>query len=365
MPTIHVHIGESKTGTTSVQTALQMSRDALKEAGYWYPVAAGFRRQADLVDAMEPNLNIARHKSRGLTTPEAWQAFRDPLIAAFDEEHKAHEGADCIVSSEHFPSLSRDGLALFKEFLAARFDRAKVYFYFRNPVDFEISIHSTRIKAGKTTSFRDEDKFNVNMKRAVSRHQRLRNWEDTFGIDNVEVGFFSRSALTNQSVVDDLLGRIGIDPAIMVMPKDDKNEALNLVTLEVLRRLNEGMFDTLGYTKKQRWAFVRAIGQVTTGESLAVRPETAARINEVHRAAVEYYSGRCGVPVERILETKRVRAEGPTLETFELGLDDALLVIGDIKKPTVERKVGGEESDTAGSGDGAEAEDRGDAGQGA
>lgn len=362
MPTLHIHIGESKTGTTSVQTTLQMSREVLAEAGFWYPVAAGFRRQADLFTAMEPKVGTPKHKERNLGTKAEWRAYSDKLIADFDKEREAFPDADCVVSSEHFPSLSPEGLAKMKAFAEARFDRVKVYFYFRNPVDWEISIYSTRIKSGDTTRFSDQTLFAGGFRQRSNRHQRLRNWEQTFGPDNVDVVFFSRSSLRNQSVVDDLLGRIGIDPGIMVMPKEDKNEALNLVSLEVLRRLNDGVFDGIGYTKKQRWPFVRSIGRVTRGDSLAVRPETAARIKAAYEKAVSYYSSRSGVPVERIMETKRIRADGPTLETFELSMEDTLWVIGEIKKSSVDKRAGAATKTTAAPGDGG-AKDQGDTGK--
>lgn len=319
MTTVHVHLGGAKTGTTTFQMCMNLSRDGLMEHGFRYSSSAGKTNHVRMFCAFSDNLKSNRHRAFGLTTPAKRRTFRKSFVEAFDRERAAHPNVDFIVSSEHFFGMGASDIEEMRKFLFRRFDNVKIYYYFRNPVDLEISLYSTYVKSGVTWSFKKRVNFNK-----PSRHLRLQMWEKAFGAENVMVCFFHRNALVNGSIVDDILTKIGVDPSVAVMPKEDSNRTLDIPTIEILRHLNATVFAGKPDAKEKRIRFERLLQRASSGEAPCVSPETATRIFDAYRETVDYLSQRSGTPVDEILQTKRISATGPTLESYKLSVEDAM-----------------------------------------
>ncbi|MDX1736105.1 MAG: hypothetical protein R3228_17145 [Halioglobus sp.] len=237
-PTIDVHIGTEKTGTTSIQHFLQRNRETLlNQHGICYPRCLGDRLSTNLAAACErPEKPDDLQRLRELDSPQAVADYYDRLRDSFVREVADSGASRVLISSEHLCSRlkTEEDLLRLREFLHSASDRVRIYLYLRRQDDFVLSLYSTSIKSGETLRFM----FPAPGK---ARHDMyydrlLQRWQAVF--DTIEVGLYDRQRLLGNSIVTDFCHRLTLPDGLEV-PEREENVALGAAALEFLREFNE------------------------------------------------------------------------------------------------------------------------------
>ena len=223
---IFVHIGRNKTGTATVQRALQAGRQILKRNGFHYPKG----RPAHHYLAQHLAGKTPRGASGGVERAK-WAGELAERIASSDR--------DIVLSSEFLMRVEPSALAawLGKE--------ATVVVYIREQVDYLASCYQQGIKMGIP---RGDFASYLAIPSTVADGYYLpflRAWEDVFGRDNLVVRVYDRERLVEGDIVADFLSVLGVDGAADLGDRDDRNPSAGGPLLEALRRINTLDFEEL------------------------------------------------------------------------------------------------------------------------
>lgn len=224
-----LHIGTEKTGSTSLQTFLAANRAALLRAGVVVPSclspyewAANHERLTTFAladDKLTDDLRVAAqirnveevgHHRLGIA-----QSLREE-IARLPTDRPA-EQRTLLLTNEHCQSRLVDVAEVMrlKTFLSEFVRQIRVVVYLRPQHELAISLYDQALKSGYADISVLPD-FSGRTQRWVNRGyfdygELLDRWGEVFGRTNIDVRIYSRAALTNGSVVDDFVGRLGLD----------------------------------------------------------------------------------------------------------------------------------------------------------
>ena len=141
-PTLYLHVGHSKTGTSWVQAALRENAASLTQRGLAYPMFDGVGNEQGAEIGQGNGLWLA-------TGPLGEVELRLRMIA------RAAGPAGAVLSSEEFfPQLARheDPAVLPRAALAAGFGRLEILLLIRNPVSHAASLWQQYVKTGGGTA---------------------------------------------------------------------------------------------------------------------------------------------------------------------------------------------------------------------
>ena len=141
-PTLYLHVGHSKTGTSWVQAALRENAAALAQGGLAYPMFEGIGNERGAEIGQGNGLWLA-------TGPLGELPLRLRMVA------RAAGPAGAVLSSEEFfPRLARhdDPAVLPRAALAAGFGRIEILLFIRNPVGHAASLWQQYVKTGGGTA---------------------------------------------------------------------------------------------------------------------------------------------------------------------------------------------------------------------
>jgi len=236
-----LHIGTDKTGTSTLQRFLYENRAALRDQGFLYPESLTFgavqpacRKLPFIANAPDYVDDFIR--AYGLTNPRRRHQARARYCSAFDRDLK--RASDCettIISSEHLWTRLRtqDDLDRLREVVAPRFQEVTIIVYLREQTDYAVSRYSTAVKSGGTArSIPRPDQLRANY------NDLLAFWADGFPFDRFEVRLFEPTALVGGDIVRDFAQSAGIRLDKLKLP-DKRNESLDRLGLEILRRVNK------------------------------------------------------------------------------------------------------------------------------
>ncbi len=148
MPTLYLHIGHGKTGSSWIQSSLQLSHAALKEQGIDYPLGRGVR-----LNNTETFLDTSGNAS-GLFETEM------EFIAAL-AANRPSDNRSLLLSSEFiFHGILKEKLAL-ERALQHGFDQVKVLLFIRDPVGHAVSHWQQMIKSNGLHRVSLEDHFGL------------------------------------------------------------------------------------------------------------------------------------------------------------------------------------------------------------
>ncbi|MCY4431403.1 MAG: hypothetical protein OXC11_13560 [Rhodospirillales bacterium] len=139
MPTLYLHVGHSKTGTSWLQAALRENAAELTGSGLAYPILDGV--------GDEHGAEIGQGNGLALATAPP-EAVETGLRAIKD---RADGTTGLVLSSEEFfPRLAmyEDPAALPRAALAAGFERVELLLFIRNPVGHAASLWQQYLKTG-------------------------------------------------------------------------------------------------------------------------------------------------------------------------------------------------------------------------
>ncbi len=219
-----IHFGVAKTGTTSIQTMMEVNREPLIGMGFAYPLAPGQRTHGQLATYASE-----RVKSPGARTlPERLDA---ELRALPDHVHTV------VFSSEHLSkkiATMEDGQRL-RALLDPYFDEYMVFAYLRRQDEMAVSIFSTMLRAG-----REREGVLTLPDRLVESYDywaKLSRWAAVFGRAAVQPRVFERGSFVGGDLLVDFRAACGL-PDLPNASPPERNTSLGAAAQAFLLRYN-------------------------------------------------------------------------------------------------------------------------------
>ncbi|MCC9595494.1 Wzt carbohydrate-binding domain-containing protein [Rubrivivax sp. JA1055] len=248
---IVVHVGPEKTGSTAIQTAFDLGREAIAEAGVLYP-RGGWHAQLGSCFAERPEQYIYNVLS-GRLDPASRARQDAEYLAGMEDEFRSSACGTVLLSYEGFASLDAGGLRNLAAYLRTWSDRVEVLGYCREPLGYALSAASQRVRSGVAPW------EPVPVCPYADYYEALAG---AFGLDNLSVHAFDRSRLADGDVVSDVARFLGLDDATTMLlrslGREGENPTLSALAMEVGQRLAE-----------------RCLAQSPVGEAFHVRFSTA------------------------------------------------------------------------------------------
>ena len=318
-----LHIGTEKTGTTTLQVFMKTNRDLLLASGFRYPRFCGNVNQTGLAAyAMDDDRDDPLREHWGVRKPGDVEGFRRRFEAAADREITGPETV--ILCNEHCHSRLRTPAEVgrLRDFLVRYFDDIRIVVYLRRQDQLALSLYTTRLKSGGTSAdvfprTNSEDPF-------FNYDRSLTLWEEAFGRQNMTVKVFERDALTEGSIIADVLATCGIGPANAFVPVNDCNESIMPKAQEFLRRINAHLSIPAG-TPREAYAGRLSAFLTTSFAGRGMKPSRAdaeafyAKFADSNRAvAARYFEG-----AQRLF-SERFDGYPAAAETAQLSVEEAM-----------------------------------------
>lgn len=319
--TVHLHIGEPKSGTTYLQSVLALNVDTLRGAGWLYP------RPADQIRA-------AQDAIRGKEGGALWRELVSTL--------EAWDGPNALISMETLCRARRPAVKRALEPLTGMTTR--VHLTVRDllrslPAQWQQTTQHRKTWGWPEycSAITQEDADAPVTRNFWSQHDladMLQVWTSEVGANNVYVITVPPSGSDPSLLWQRFSQALGIE-ALQVQFGEPANESLGAVSAELLRRLNERL-DEFDLTERQ---YSLAVRQTLSRQILATRrsdepkvevPETALPWAERHAERIISAIQATGVNVVGDLSDLRptsVVTGAATVPTDEQLLDAALAAI--------------------------------------
>jgi|GEM_PF-2017767 hypothetical protein len=251
-----LHIGQHKTGSKALQSALFANRSFLREHGYLYPIRRGWRRPQP--QAMNHHA-LFQALRQALDSPEppqvATKALQRELAWLLDprrsDDSDSHSDS-VILSSEDLFDLHTahetefreqriaDGSRLLARCLADFHCAVTVMVYLRRQ-DHLLAAHYGQAIKG-TLAHPDFSAFQHAFEPRLASEAILRHWERAFGPEAIRVAAYEREAMPEGIVADFCRQALGIGPPPRPLPFPGHPEAINRTPcreqLDYIRALN-------------------------------------------------------------------------------------------------------------------------------
>lgn len=192
---IILHIGEGKTGTTSIQQFLSANRENLRDLGVVYHTPPSSVNHVCLAARLGVPVRVSKENLKALKT-QSDRLFSQLKSVSENTKYKA-----IVISVEHIFTASPDVVLAY---LSNYFDERSVHVlaYVRDPVSQYVSRMQQRIKAS----------YLIVPPYKYSRdvYSPMKRWVDRLSIDRVHVKPFSRACLLSSDVLVDFLSQLDL-----------------------------------------------------------------------------------------------------------------------------------------------------------
>lgn len=225
-PRLFLHIGQTKTGTTTLQGFLHANRDALLQRGFLYPRTP--QDEALPTQAQHRFLFVSLTRS---DSPSAAQQAWSFVTAQLHE----HPACAAVISEEMFWHLRAPAIERMASYLR-EFD-VHVRCYLRRQDLWIESWFNQHVKGDATPD------AGIGFEDFVQRHEAagwldyarvLQPWADHFGAQNVRVRPYDRQQLQAGSVVDDFCQWIGLANHLDLARTSDRQARLSWPACELM-----------------------------------------------------------------------------------------------------------------------------------
>ena len=233
MKKIILHIGMHKTGTSSIQHALQgMEDENFKYADFHHPNHSGpfYTAFSD-----EP-AKYHSHRNLGRTLKEV-NEIKNKHLNNIENNIVNCKSKTLIFSGEDLSGLSYSGVERVHDFFGKYCDNFEIVAYVRDPVSFSLSAFQQVVKGGLKNYKYVDPKYRF----------RFEKYIEIFGRDNIKFRLFDRENFPNKSVVSDFFNLVGLD----FSKKKDVyiNESLPLEVVKLLLIFNASGTASIGHIK--------------------------------------------------------------------------------------------------------------------
>jgi tetratricopeptide (TPR) repeat protein len=281
-PGLVLHIGQSKTGTSSIQRVLGARRNELAAEGVCYPTSPGYANHGLLPASLVPVAEL------GHFNPILWEGVGPEVRLARFRREFAEEMAALpantrlvVISAEQCSGLltTPEEIAALRDLLAPHVGAIRVVMYLRR--------QDSHFASGYTQGLRVAQIAPPMLPQAGPERLRhydyaslLDAWAQVFGEAAIEPRIFEAASLLNQDAVDDFLALCGI---ALEVPKDDPDRQSNLSLtpggIDLVRAVGERMRASptgLSASSLLWRRFVAAANEALPGRGWRARPEDAA-----------------------------------------------------------------------------------------
>lgn len=279
-----IHLGDRKTGSTSIQSALSKKSWNSKTAQILYPTNSNHKNLAMLIKANKKEVLKIRAAK-----------LRKRLIESNSDF--------AILSAEAFEVVPPEMLSQFiQQYLPEWKESVKLIAYIRPHTDRFVSSFVERTKLGSFNQSMSVLHQKFKEQRFLIYKKRLDAWRSTFG-DRFEVHPFVRSSLHNSDVVDDFFKQIFNGQSYNLKNHDYRNESLCLEDLSALIETRKIIKEKYGKQLKpktllrlgQRMADVLS-GSRANGTRICMHRALAEEVSAFYREDAmaidrEYFSG--------------------------------------------------------------------------
>jgi len=246
-PDLLLHIGQWKTGTSSIQRILGARRPALAAQGVFYPATPGHANHVLLPASLVPVSALTDYH------PANWEGIGpEARLARFRRDFAAELASVpagtrlILLSSERFSGLLTDParVAALRDLLAPHAGRMRVVMYLRR--------QDSHYASGYTQALRVADIRPPRLPEAGPEQlphydyaATLDLWAGIFGAAAIEPRIFEPAALKGGDVVEDFLDLCGIRLDVPADDPDRRNNAsLTPGGIDLLRALGERLAGT-------------------------------------------------------------------------------------------------------------------------
>jgi len=254
-----VHIGTTKTGSSSIQSFTRLNKAALKERGILIPSSLGREIHLNAVLASLPygeSRDLAR--TIPIVSAEHHAEFRASVVSAFRQE--VADAVDCtetVITAEQLHSRmpNREDIAHFRELFCQGFSDVRIVVYVRPQLDQIVSLYSTMLRGGYADPIDDflQSRMRPAFRSYFSLQDIIERWSAVFGAAHVLVRPYKAISHKN-GCLGDFAGLLGIDLDEGHWNLEGKaNASINMAGQELLLLLNQ----TEALSAEQRRKVVR------------------------------------------------------------------------------------------------------------
>jgi hypothetical protein len=263
-PELILHIGYPKTGTTSIQHAMNRKRPALLQEGLSYPASPGGNMHQLVAFAALVEGDVSRMKGRRSLAGLPRQVRMDQFLRAFDTELTtlpAHV-TRVVLSAETFSLIMRDTAQIEKlrALLAPYFSSMRVVVYLRRQDRLGTSFYSQLLRRGimeppvLTTERRDHAHL-------YDYEAFLARWASVFGRSAIVPRIFEPARLLNGDVVQDFYSLCGLDPGLA--PERQANPSIAVQGQALLLAFGRMLEEAEGNENVRGRVWLRLVSTVT------------------------------------------------------------------------------------------------------
>ncbi|NAZ38188.1 hypothetical protein [Rubellimicrobium sp. CFH 75288] len=261
------HLGDCKTGTTSIQAALAKR--------LW-------RAEGRSISYNVPFNHIPMARSLSADPEERRRRWMR------EAEALARSGADWgIVSAEHFEFVSPEHVRLaIEEFMPAWRDRLRLVAYVRPHLDRFLSTYAERTKKGEIDLDPPAFARQILRRRRLHYHGRFTRWREVFG-DRFTLRPFVREELEDGDVVADFFAFVGGRGTFRLEGAEPRNPSLSVEDLAMMRHIHRRLAERgEGVVEGQRafgWNFseiLARLGRPDGGTPLRLHAPLARELAE-------------------------------------------------------------------------------------
>jgi hypothetical protein len=247
-----IHLGQHKTGSKALQSALYANRQYLAEHGLSYPIdSRTFQRLRPYEMNHHPLFNALRmaiDSNEGSTALRSFQSTLDNIFSLCDPKSKtiilsAEDLFDMHTAHETAFIANRiaAGSSLLSRELKARSCKVRLICYVRRQ-DHLLAAHYAQIIKGTASYYHSLDEFYQVFDKRLDTDSILQHWEAAFGIKAISVIPYEKLRMPD-GVVDSFFSLVlGIDTPSVTVPYPDDLEAFNITPsrdhIEYMRLLN-------------------------------------------------------------------------------------------------------------------------------
>ncbi len=231
-----LHIGKSKTGTSTFQQSVELNKHLLAANGINVPGFLKDPNHSQLALAFSQNPGVVA-RGMGISSDDDRTELRNHLA----EQFSAYiTDGTWLMTSEHIGTRvkSPDEIKALLNFLRQHFDQVDVIAVVRRPDDLAASAYAESIKAGRTWNF---DVTYANKARRSYSHSAFQAlWQSQLPANTT---FTLRPYLANRAnndLIDYVLKIAGVNPNLRnsFSPVETQNESMSVEAVQFLRFVN-------------------------------------------------------------------------------------------------------------------------------
>ncbi len=218
--TIYLHIGLSKTGTTTLQQFCAVNANLLEKSGLFYPIIDEGDNNGNVIFQAALKVCKGQYVKHFIAeNPHKFQQAMREIWSKFVEKIEASSAQKILISSE---SLGAYPFVFWQFVDHSKYD-VKLVVYVRNSVDHSISYFKQHAKRGQHNLYeRNLNKFVKDFDRGYF-YEIINEYGDYLGESNVILRPFEKQMMKNHHIIDDFFAAIGFEIPLAVKRISDEN----------------------------------------------------------------------------------------------------------------------------------------------